>query len=124
MSAASEVANTAIQLDWKLLAAAAATFLATFIISILGWYQGRKKVSEKVGQLAEGGTVTGAILLDNQTIREATVVSRELRDRLIIHGEVLHSCCKATVDNTNSLDEILAELKGLRRSVDKLPTRP
>lgn len=123
MSTPSEVANTAIQVDWKLIAAAAATFLATFIISILGWYQGRKKIAQKLEGIGDG-QVTGAVLLDNQTLRESTVVSRELRDRLIVHGEALHSSCKAVVDNTNSLDEILEELKGLRKAVDKLPTRP
>lgn len=126
MSQSSEVVSHAMSVDWNLVAAAAATFLGTLVVTVWGWFQGKKKLAAKLeGHLPPNDMqVTGAVLLDNQTLREATAVSRELRDRLIIHGEAIHSHCKATVDNTNSLDEILAELKALRRGVDKLPTRP
>jgi hypothetical protein len=117
MSQASEVASTAVQLDWKLIAAAAATFVATLIITILGWWNGRKKVAAKIED--SGTTVTGAILLDNLTIREATAVNREVRDRLLIHCEALHSNTKTLEHHVGSMDDILEELKAIRKILER-----
>jgi len=126
MSQPSELVSHAATVDWNLVAAAAATFIGTLVVTVWGWFQGKKKLAARLqsGYPSPDGQITGAVLLDNQTIREATIVNRELRDRLIIHGETLSSNCKAIVDNTHSLDEVLEELRALRRGVDKLPTRP
>lgn len=126
MSTSSAIVSHAATVDWNLVAAAAATFFGTLTVTVWGWFQGKKKLAAQLeGQLPHPDMqITGAVLLDNQTLREATAVSRELRDRLIVHGEALHSNCKATLDNTESLDEILIELRALRKGVDKLPTRP
>lgn len=124
MSQVSEAANVAVQWDWKLIAAALATFLATFTISILGWFQGRKKMEKRMTDATGDGGVTSAILLDNQTIREATVVNREVRDRLLVHCEALTTNTKSIDQHTTALDDILEELRLIRKGVDKLPTRP
>lgn len=117
MSHVSEAANAATTLDWKLIAAAAATFLATLVIAICGWIQGSKKVQKK---LEEGDLpVTSAVLLDNQTIRESTTVSREVRDRLLVHCEALNANTKILIDIAESVDEAIGELKKLRKSLSK-----
>lgn len=124
MSQVSDAANTAVQWDWKLIAAAAATFIATFTISILGWLQGRKKVEKRMNDAAGDSGVTAAILLDNQTIREATVVNREVRDRLLVHCEAVSTNTKSIDNHTAALDDVLEELRLIRKGIDKLPTRP
>lgn len=126
MSTPSAIVSHAATVDWNLVAAAAATFFGTLTVTIWGWFQGKKKLAQRLEghQPGQDLTVTGAVLLDNQTLREATMVNRELRDRLLVHSEALHSNCKATIDNTQAMDEIIQELRGLRKAVDKLPTRP
>lgn len=115
MSQASEVANAAALYDWRILAAAAATFVATLVTIVCGWFQGRKKLNEKLGS-AEG-QVTSAVLIDNQTIREATAVNREVRDRLLVHCEALHANTKLLTDIAETLDEAVEELKKMRKKL-------
>lgn len=117
MSQASEIANAATTFDWKLIAAAAATFLATLTISILGWLQGRKKLEKRIEASVGDGPVTGAVLLDNLTLREATIVNREVRDHLLIHCEALKANTKALSDHTDSMDDFLEEVKKLRQDL-------
>ena len=116
MSQASDAVNAASNLDWKLIAAAAATFLATLYITIMGWMQGKKKLAARL----ESGdmTVTSAVLLDNQTIREATTVNREVRDRLLVSCEAIHANTKALVDIAEGLDEAVEEMKKIRKKLD------
>lgn len=126
MSTSSAIVNHATSVDWNLAAAAAATFFGTLVVTVWGWFQGKKKIAARLEGHQPGHemTVAGAVLLDNQTLREATAVNRELRDRLLVHIEALHSICRATTDNTNTMDEVLQELRLLRKSIDNLPHRP
>lgn len=118
MSTPSALASHASSVDWNLVAAAGATFLGTLVVTVWGWFQGKKKLSARLESHVDGN-VAGAVLLDNQTLREATLINREVRDQLLLHTQALNASCKATVDNTGCLDDILHELKELRRSIDK-----
>ncbi len=127
MSTPSEIVSQAASVDWNLVAAAAATFLGTLVVTMWGWFQGKKKLAARLESGHPIGSelqVTGAVLLDNQTIRESTLVSREVRDQLLLNSQALHAHCKSLDSNTHSIDDVLQELKDIRRSIDKLPTRP
>lgn len=121
MSHSSELANQAASLDWNIIAAAAATFLGTLIITVWGWFTGRKKLQEKLNQaLPPEGGVQSAVILDNLTIREATMVNREVRDHLLIHHRSLDANCRSTEANTGAMEDLLEEIKLLRQEMSKL----
>lgn len=118
--ASTELVNQAASVDWNLVAAAAATFFGTLTVTIWGWFQGKKKLASRIeSHIGDNAQVTGAVLLDNQTLRESTLVSKEVRDQLLLHSQALHASCKATADNTDSLDDILHELKRIRETLEK-----
>jgi hypothetical protein len=116
MSPHSELSNAAVSYDWKIIAAASATFIATLFTVICGWFQGRKKLHQKLDSTE--GQVTSAILLDNQTIREATAVNRELRDRLLVQCEALHANTRVMTEIADSLEEAVEELKKIRKKLN------
>ena len=116
MSHLLEPVKQAATLDWNLVAAAAATFIGTLIATIWGWVQGKKKLHQKLEGIGEA-SVTGVAVMDNQTLRELTLVNREVRDQLLLHCHALNANSKAMEDNTSSADDILDELKRLRRDL-------
>lgn len=118
MSTPSEIVNHVATVDWNLVAAAVATFLGTLVVTIWGWFQGKKKLASRL-EAASSPEVTGMVLLDNQTLREATLVNREVRDQLLLHSQALNASSKATQENTACMDDVLEELKNIRRSIDK-----
>lgn len=63
-------------------------------------------------------TVTSAVLLDNQTIREATMVNREVRDRLLVQCEAVQANTKALTAIDANLEDVVEELKKIRKSLD------
>lgn len=115
MSQVSDVAKTAASVDWTVVATGTAVFIGTIITTIWGWVQGKKKVEQT---LQSGTPLPSAVLQDNQSLREATLVQREVRDQLLLVCHALTALCKATEDNTSSSDDILSELKSLRRTLE------
>lgn len=78
----------AAEIDWKLVASAAAVFIGTVVTTICGFFQGRKK-SRDNSPAPETVQIAGAVLQDNQALRENTMAVRELRDQVFLLGHIL-----------------------------------
>lgn len=114
MSPHSEVIEKAASLDWNIVAAAAAIFLGTLVTTIAGWFKGKRNISTRE-RITDSFEIGGVSLQDNQTLREATIVNREIRDQLLLNHNVLTKLCRAMDDNTAVHDDILNEMKSRRR---------
>ena len=110
------LASATATLDWNLVAAAAATFFATALIAVCGWISAKKKVAAKFND--PDMSVSSVTLMDNQTIRDSTVVNREIRDQLVLNHHAMTCLCRAIEDNTSTGDAILSELRKLRGRLD------
>lgn len=116
MSQVSSVAEHATTVDWDIVAAAAATFFGTLVITIWGWFQGKKKVNS---HLSEGSPqITGFAIQDNQTLRESTIINREIRDHLLLHHHALIQSCRIMEEKIRVMEELLEELKRHRRLLE------
>jgi hypothetical protein len=117
MSQVSTVAEHATTIDWNIVAAAVATFCGTMIVTIWGWFQGKKKVSNHI---SEGNyQVTGFAIQDNQTLREATIINREIRDQLLLQNHALTQSCRIMEEKTRVMEELLEELKRYRHLLER-----
>jgi len=95
-------------IDWKLVASAAAVFIATAITTVWGWFQGRKK-SEKTA--AEPSfQVAGAVLQDNTSLRDNTQAVRDLRDQVFMLIHVLEGKNKTEMDLQDTLEDLIRRL--------------
>jgi hypothetical protein len=119
MSQVSVLAETSHTVDWSVVAGAVAVFCGTVVTTIWGWIQGKKKIDQHFktnpGSPEGTGQVTGAILMDNLTIRESTLVNREVRDQLILQHHCLSDLRQAMIDNTRAMDDLLQELRHHRK---------
>lgn len=119
MSQVSEAAKTAASVDWTVVATGSAVFIGTVITTIWGWVQGKKKVEQTLSTSpALQGQVPSVIVQDNSTLREQTLVQQAVRDQLLLTNHALTAMCKATEDNTSAMDDVLTELKAIRRSLE------
>lgn len=106
-------ASVTADLDWKLVAAALATFFATMVTTIWGWFQGRKKSAKAVAEAPAPFQVAGAVLQDNMSLRDNTNAIRDLRDQIVL---LIH-----TLDRTvKGQDELQDELQALIKRLDKV----
>lgn len=110
--AAAEAVGT---IDWKVVAAAVATFLATFVTIVWGWVQGRKKVEAQI-KPKEGADVplVAGMVMDNLTVRESTMVSKEVRDQLLILNHALMSHTRNLEEVAGLLEDLVKELRERR----------
>ena len=105
MSTGSTSAPLLLGLDYKIIATALAVFFGTLITTIWGWYSAKKKVAEALtAESSMPTSVTGAVLMDNLTLREQTLVNKEVRDQLIILNHTLARLCKAIDANTDAFE--------------------
>lgn len=118
LSAVTEVSS---HLDWTIIASAIGIGLATFITTFWGWFTGKERAEQKrVAHLKSEGSgfmIAGATIQDNQSLHENTQSNRDLRDQImmLIHCTERHT--KATEEQINTLEDVLAELKHLRRTL-------
>lgn len=118
MSVASTVSQAS-SIDWNVIAAAIAVFFGTLATTVLGWLRGRREVEKKLSKDDGTPSVTAAILQDNQTVREATLVSKEVRDQLLLHRVATEHLCRSTEESTGVERELVAELRLIREILDK-----
>lgn len=103
--------------DWNIVAAAMATFIATGFIILRGWLEGRKKV---VAQVAPPDSqYVGAIIQDNKSVMESTLIMRELRDQLLMTNHATGAQTLATEALASANEELVRELRHLRRMLEK-----
>lgn len=107
-----------VAVDWNVVAAAIAVFCGTLITTVWGWLTGKKKIRDHLRMDSLDIPITGAVIQDNQSLRESTLINKEVRDQLLIHHHDLQSSCKATDDNTRVLEEVLDELSRIRRLLE------
>lgn len=119
MSPVSTAASQAINLDWNILAAAVAVFLGTLITTIFGWFKGKERVQKALPASGAGGLISGAVLQDNQSLRESTVVARELRDQLLLHHHAMDRNTAALEENADATRDLIEQLKRARRRADR-----
>ena len=113
----SQVATT----DWNVVSAAVAVFVGTLATTIFGWFKGKAKIAKRgMTDDPTSYNISGATVQDNQSLRDSTIINRELRDQLMLHLHALQSNCRATEDNTRCLDDIHNKLRIL---IDKLDNR-
>jgi hypothetical protein len=103
-------ASAAGELDWKLVAAAAATFLATMLTTVWGWIQGRKKSTKAAEPQGPQYQVAAAVLQDNLSLRENTTATRDLRDQIVLLIHTLDRHVKVQDDMQDSLDDLIKRL--------------
>lgn len=114
-SEVSEVANHTLSLDWNVAAAAIATFIGTLAITVWGWFRGKGKMKEGTGVDVP---VSGVALMDNQSLREATAINKEIRDNLILHTAALNLAAMRTNENNEAIYELCREVKRLRNTME------
>lgn len=112
-------AADAATLDWNVVAAAVAVFVGTLVTTVLGWRKGAKNLEKKLSKDDGTPSVTAAILQDSQTVREATLVSKEVRDQLLLHRVATEHLCRSTEESTGVERELVAELRLIREILDK-----
>lgn len=126
MSEVSTVVKQANAVDWNVVAAAVAVFFGTVITTVLGGLKARSELTKKLLPKDENGGVqlTGAILQDNQTVRDATNASVALRDQLLLMTHAVERLCKSTEDRTRVDEELLDEVRLLRTGLDNFGKKP
>lgn len=112
MSQVSAAASNAVPIDWGTVALASATFIATLITTVWGWLQGRKKFNEHL-KPKEGQDVplAAGVIMDNQSIRESTMVQREVRDQLLILNHSLMQYNRNQEEIAGLIEDLVKELK-------------
>ena len=112
MSDVSQAAAASSSVDWGTVASASAVFVATAITTIWGWVQGRKKFEEKL-KPKEGADVPVAagMIMDNQTVRDSTMVNREVRDQLLLLNHSLQGHTRNLEEVAGLLEDLVDELK-------------
>lgn len=118
MSQVSTAVSTASSLDWNVAAAAAAVFMGTLLTTVYGWFRGKKKLDVRLGG-DDAPAVTSVVVQDNQTLREMTLVNREVRDQLLLTNHAISNLCKAIEGNSGAMEDILHELKVILRRIDE-----
>jgi hypothetical protein len=113
--------STAAGLDWNVVAAAVAVFLGTLITTVFGWYKGRERIQRRLQPVDQGGTamISGAVLQDNQSLRESTLVARDLRDQLLLTQQSMDHHANCLQDNTRQLADLVEELRRARFQADR-----
>lgn len=113
--------STAAGLDWNIVAAAVATFVGTLIVTIFGWYKGRERIQRRLStpEIGGNGMLAGAVLQDNQSLRDATVASRELRDQMLLTHEALDRHSECLRDNSRHVSELVEEFRRARFKNDR-----
>jgi hypothetical protein len=102
----------ATEIDWKLVASAAAVFIGTVVTTVWGWFQGKKKSKESAPETASPFQLAGAVLQDNASLRDNTMAVRELRDQIFLLTHVLER--RAGLEN-----DLHGELEKLIRLLDR-----
>lgn len=119
MSSASQVASEVSAIDWHVVGSAVGVGIAAVVTGVWGWLRGEGKAKKKhEGHIKAEGTdlqVAGAVLQDNQSLRENTQAVRDLRDQvmLLIHTEER----KTRVEE--ELVNVLEDVKELLRHIQK-----
>jgi len=106
--------------DWKVVAAALAVFIGTFVTTVYGWVT-KKKETQKSHIKSESFDIpiAGGVIQDNQTLRESVIVYREVRDALLIHHHSVQSQIRSLEDNTRSIDDVAKRLEAIQRMLEK-----
>ena len=110
MSAQSFLASFT-NIDWGVVATAAATFIGTMITIIWGWINGHKKLESHLRPEGSDVQIAGAVLQDNTSLRENSQSNRDLRDQVLILVHASERQTQSLDDLTNVVQELLAELK-------------
>jgi|AraplaMF_Col_mMF_1032025.scaffolds.fasta_scaffold60219_2 hypothetical protein len=112
MSQVSQAAAEASTLDWKVVAAAVAVFCGTLVTTVWGWIQKRKSFesSHIKGAGVVDVPIAAGIIQDNQTLREATMVNREVRDQLLILNHALMQYNRNQEETNELLEKICRRL--------------
>jgi hypothetical protein len=118
MSQTSQVVAEAGTIDWKVVAGGIGVFVATIVTSILGWMQGKKKVENTTAGISPTGQVQSAVLMETVPLRENTAAVSAVRDQLFLNHHAQGNLCKAIEDNTSAMDDVLIELKSIRRALE------
>lgn len=107
-----EAVNAASSIDWQSTAAFIGTLIATIAVTVLGWLQGRKKIDEKV-RPGDGVDIpiAAGIIQDNQTIRESTLVSKEVRDQLLLMNHNLQQFHRDMEEACDLLGKLMREMR-------------
>lgn len=98
----------AAEIDWKLVASAAAVFIGTAVTTVWGWVQGRKK-SEKANDPG-AVQIAGAVLQDNTSLRENTQAVKDLRDQIMFLRDVMERRIRAEDDLQDTLEDLCKRL--------------
>lgn len=117
LQAAADAADT---IDWKIIAGAAGTFVGSCVIALLGWFKGKEKVEKKTHLKGEGTVdiaLAGVTVQDNLSLRENTQSNRDLRDQTMMLIHCTERTNKTTEEMVNVMEDVLAELKRLRKTV-------
>lgn len=99
----------AAEIDWKLVASAAAVFIGTAVTTVWGWIQGRKK-SEKAADPAPAIQIAGAVLQDNTSLRDNTQAVRDLRDQIMFLRDSIERRIRAEDDLQETLEDLVKRL--------------
>lgn len=100
----------AAEIDWKLVASAVAVFVGTIVTTIWGWFQGRKKSKESTPEPAASYQIAGAVLQDNQSLRDNTQAVRDLRDQVFMLVHVLEGKTKLEMELQDTLEDLIKRL--------------
>ncbi len=111
MSPPSDVAGEVLGIDWKIVASAFAVFVGTLVTSIWGWMQGQKKASNVLDNPnSHQMQVVGAVLQDNQSLRENTNALIALRDQIVILNHSLPKYMESHDSTQEEIDKLLRRL--------------
>lgn len=100
----------AAEIDWKLVASAAAVFIGTIVTTVWGWFQGRKKSKASTPEPVSGYQIAGAVLQDNQSLRDNTQAVRDLRDQVFMLIHVLEGKNKVEMELQDTLEDLIKRL--------------
>ena len=100
----------ALEVDWKLVASAAAVFVGTIVTTVWGWFQGRKKSEKNAVEPTPGVQIAGAVLQDNTSLRENTHAVRDLRDQIMFLRDTIERRNRTDDELNDTIEELLKRL--------------
>lgn len=100
----------ALEVDWKLVASAAAVFVGTIVTTVWGWFQGRKKSEKNAVESTPAVQIAGAVLQDNTSLRENTQAVRDLRDQVMFLRDTMERRCRAEDELSDQLNDLIKRL--------------
>jgi hypothetical protein len=121
MSTALQITADSSTIDWHTVGSAVGVGLVAVITGMYGWFKGEGKSKRKhEGHIkAEGSDiqVAGAVLQDNQSLRENTDSNRALRDQVMLLIHVLERNGRTQEEMVNALEDAVTEIKRLRTTI-------